>query len=284
MVVLLEALIVPLLVVGLARAQFASGTNLVEVYATVTDRQGEPIAGLTAGDFHVTEDGVPQTITAFASGEFPLSVGVAIDRSFSMTTGRVNRLEILKAAARTFIRALRPDDQVMLVAIGSEVEIAAPLSPEHARALDALGRLDAWGTTPLYDATLAAIDLVQPAKGRRALVLLSDGQDRYSRASAADLLDRVRRRDVLVYPVAVATVRPPVFAELASASGARSFLAGEPRALDAALTSIARELRAQYLLGYAPRSLGGGTGWRAIEVDVDRSGARVRARAGYYAR
>jgi Ca-activated chloride channel family protein len=284
MVVLLEALIVSLLTVGLARAQFASGVNLVEVYATVTDRQGKPIAGLTAADFQVAEDGVPQAIAAFAADEFPLSVAVAIDRSFSMTTRKVNRLAFLKAAARTFIGALRPDDQVMLLAIGSEVEVAAPLSPNHAAALEALGRLDAWGTTPLYDATLAAIDLVQPAKGRRALVLLSDGADRYSRTSAADLLDRVRRHDVLVYPVAVATVRPPVFAELADASGARSFVAGEPRALDAAMSSIARELRAQYLLGYAPRNPGAGAGWRAIDVSVDRTGARVRARDGYYAR
>ena len=65
-------------------AQFASGVNLVEVYATVTDRMGEPVAGLTAADFRVAEDGTPQSITAFAAGEFPLAVAIGLDRSFSM--------------------------------------------------------------------------------------------------------------------------------------------------------------------------------------------------------
>ena len=98
-------------------------------------------------------------------------------------------------------------------------------------ALAAIDRLDAWGTTPLYDATLAALDAIQPAKGRRALVLLSDGTDRYSDTNAADLVDDARQRDVLVYPIAIGPARPPVFAELAAATGGRSFFAREPREL-----------------------------------------------------
>ena len=72
-------------------AQFTSGVSLVEVYATVTDRHGQPVTGLTAADFHVAEDGTPQTITTFAAGEFPLAVAIGLDRSFSMG-GKSDRL------------------------------------------------------------------------------------------------------------------------------------------------------------------------------------------------
>jgi Ca-activated chloride channel family protein len=257
--------------------------NLVEVYATVTDRQGAAVTGLTAADFRVSEDGSPQTISAFATGEFPLAVAVGLDRSFSMGAGRGARLDLAKRGARTFISALKPQDQVMVVAIGGDTAIVAPLSTDHGAAIAAVDRLDAWGTTPLYDATLGALDAIQPAKGRRALVLLSDGTDRYSETSAAALVDQVRRRDVLVYPVAIGPVRPAVFAELAAASGGRSFLVTDPRALSSTLTVIARELRSQYLLGYAPvRAKGERPAWHAIDVSVDRPAVVVRARDGYF--
>src|SRR5437588_3121602 len=155
--------------------QFASGVDLVEVYATVTDERGEPVAGLSAVDFRVFEVGEPQTIVAFAAGEFPLSVAVGLDRSFSMRA----RLADVKAAARAFVPTLRPEDRVMVVAIGSGTEIVSPLSTDHQAAAAAIERLDARGTTPLYDAALGAIDRIQDAKGRRALVLVSVGVDRH---------------------------------------------------------------------------------------------------------
>ncbi len=280
-------LIVPLILgaagaVSAAYGQFTSGVSLVEVYATVTDRHGELVTGLTADDFHVTEDGSPQAITAFAAGEFPLAVGVGVDRSFSMG-GRSDRLAVAKAAARTFVRDLRPGDQVMVMAIGSETSVVAPLSADHDQAVAAINALDAWGTTPLYDATLAAIEAIQLAKGRRALVLLSDGTDRYSESSAADLVQQARRRDVLVYPIALGRSRPPVFAELSAATGGRSFFANDPRQIGSALAAIARELRFQYLLGYVPSRRDDGA-WHSIEVSVTRADAKVRAREGYFSR
>jgi Ca-activated chloride channel family protein len=283
---LLEAVIVPLfLSVSAAYGQFTSGVNLVEVYATVTDRQGEPVTGLTAADFQLSEDGAAQTVTTFAAGEFPLAIAIGLDRSFSMG-GKDNRLGVVKSAARTLIGALRPGDQVMVIAIGGETAtIAAPLSTDRAAALAAVDRLDAWGTTPLYDATLGALDAVQPARGRRALVLLSDGSDRYSDTKAADLVDRARHHDVLIYPVAVGATRPPIFAELAAASGGRSFFVRDPGLLNETMRQIAKELRFQYLLGYVPAgNRGGDPSWHAIGVTVSRPGLNVRARDGYFAR
>ena len=136
-------------------ATFSSGVHLVEVYATVTDRAGQPVTGLTAANFRVTEDQAPQTITAFAAGEFPLSVTIALDRSFSMAG---ERLALSKQAARRFIAALRPADEVMVLAIGSEIETITPPVPARQAGAIRWETIDAWGTTPLYDATAQALD------------------------------------------------------------------------------------------------------------------------------
>lgn len=260
--------------------QFSSGVSLVEVYASVTNERGEPVTGLSQGDFELRENGEPQVISNFAAAEFPLSVAIALDRSFSMAG---TRLALAKTAARAFLGELRPQDESMVLGIGSDVEIVAPLSGDRARQFDALARLDAFGTTGLHDAIIRAIDEVQVAKGRRALVLLSDGNDRYSKASAADALDRGRRADVMMYPVALGATRPPLFAELATLTGGRSFHARDPKRLTDTLRAIARELRQQYLLGYTPaRALVAGSNeWRSITVIVKRPGVQVRARDGY---
>ena len=262
--------------------QFASGVSLVEVYANVFDAQGQPVTGLTADDFQVSEDGESQRITTFAAGEFPLSVAIGIDRSFSMAGPR---LALAKSAARIFLDALRPGDQAMVVAVGSEHGIVAPLSSDRATARAAIDRLEPWGTTPLYDATLAALDAIQPAKGRRALLLISDGTDRYSGTTAAELLDEVRRRDVLIYPIAIGGARPPIFAELSTATGGRTLFARDPREMQSGVSTIARDLRQQYLIGYAPtRALDAEPAWHAIEVRVRQPNLRVRARDGYFSR
>src|SRR5262249_18665318 len=157
--------------------------------------------------------------------------------------------------------------------------IAPPVPARNAAAI-AWDRIDAWGTTPLYDVTLQALGAVQSRRGRRALVLISDGADRGSDTTAADLIDRARHTDVLVYPVAIAKARPPVFAELASVTGGRSIFVSDPRQLETQLTALARELRMQYLIGYAPARPSGGASWHAIDVRVERPGVRVRARDG----
>ena len=262
--------------------QFRSGVNVVEVYAAVTDKSGAPVTGLTRGDFTVLEDGVAQNISAFTEGDFPLSVAIAIDHSFSMK----NQLPGALNAARTFLGELRPRDESMIVGIGSEIETLAPLSADRAAQLRALDQLQPWGTTGLYDAIIQSIEAIQAAKGRRALVVLSDGNDRYSTATAEQALDRARRSDVIVYPVALGRTRPPLFAELATLTGGRSFQPRDAGQLTTTMTAVAGELRHQYLIGYVPsRPIAGGEDrWRAITVRVNRADIAVRARDGYIAR
>src|SRR3954462_6458405 len=131
---------------ALAAAQFSSGVNLVEVYAAVVDQSGNPVTGLTRADFTVLEDGAPQSLSAFAEGDFPLSVAVGLDRSFSMS--RLLPTEL--SAARTLLGDLRPQDQSTLIAIGSQIETAAPLASDRAAQMRVLGALTPWGTTGLH--------------------------------------------------------------------------------------------------------------------------------------
>jgi Ca-activated chloride channel family protein len=258
-------------------AQFTSGVDLVEVYVTVRDARGEPMPALSRSEFSVDEDGRPQDIRTFSAGEFPLALAVGIDRSFSMA--RVGLPGVVRAV-RGFLNALRTEDQAMLVGFGSETEVLAPLSRDRGPANAALDGLDPWGTTPLYDATWSAVDAIETASGRRALILISDGTDRYSQTKPADLLERVRGKDVLIYPVALGRSRDAVFTEMATVTGGRSFQVANVSMLPGALSTIANELRYQYLIGYAP-SPGGRSGWRSIQVHVSRPDVRVRAREGY---
>jgi Ca-activated chloride channel homolog len=263
--------------------QFTSGVNLVEVYASVTDMQGNPVTGLTQADFELRENGEPQAIANFTAGDFPLSVAVAIDRSFSVAG---TKLSLAKAAGQTFLAELRAQDEAMIIAIGSQVDVIAPLSTDRTSQRNAMERLDAFGTTGLHDAIIHAIDAVQPAKGRRALLVLSDGDDRYSQATVTDVLDRARRSDVMVFPIALGRTRPPLFAELATLTGGRSAHATDADTLTQTMRAIARELRWQYLLGYTPTRppAAGSNEWRSISVRIKRPDAKVRARDGYLIR
>ena len=262
--------------------QFSSSVELVEVYATVTDARGELVMGLNEDDFEVYEDGQRQDISTFAAGEFPLTVALGVDRSWSMAG---DRLRLAKQAAQSFLKQLRPNDRSMILAINNEADIVAPLGTDRLNQARAVAALDPWSTTALHDAIVAALDRLEPESGRQALVIFSDGADRYSTASAADVIERARRSNALIYPIAFGRDRPALLAELAVITGGRSFLLRDVKELERTLATIARELRYQYLLGYAPAEpiARGQREWRSIRVGLKpgTSGLRVRARDGY---
>lgn len=263
-------------------ARFSSQVQLVEVYATVTDDKGELVTGLRQGDFEVYENNQLQQISAFAAGEFPLTVALGVDRSWSMAG---KPLELAKQASRSFLNQLKAGDRSMVVAISSTADVIAPLSTDRFTQSRAIAALDPWGTTALRDAIVVALDRLEPEPGRQALVLFSDGNDRYSRATEADVIERARRSNALIYPIAFGKRRPPRLAELAVLTGGRSFLLKDAAELEKTLSTIARELRYQYLLGYAPSEPieKGAHAWRSIRVTLKdpRPGLHVRARDGY---
>jgi Ca-activated chloride channel family protein len=262
--------------------RFAAGVQLVEVYATVTDARGELVKNLTQADFSISEDGQPQEISAFIRGDFPLSVALGVDRSWSMAG---EPLRLAKQASQAFLRELRPGDRSMVLAISNQADVIAPMGEDRAAQARAIAALDPWSTTALQDAVIVALDRLEGEPGRQALIVFSDGTDRYSQARPADVLDRARRSNALVYPIALGKTRPPLLAELAVLTGGRSFLLKDARDLQPALAAIARELRSQYLIGYVPlrTPLQDSRQWRSIMVSLKNqpAGTRVRARDGY---
>jgi Ca-activated chloride channel homolog len=260
-------------------AQFRGGIDLVELYVSVVDAQGSPVTGLVREDFEVRENDSRQQVSVFSAGLAPLSLALAIDRSFSVEGAR---LGVMKTAAAQLLGRLQPDAQVLLLAIGSQIDELAPLGPDRAAQSTALGRLEAFGSTSLHDAIVTAVDRVQPERGRRALLLLSDGVDRYSKASASEVVEHVRTRDVLIFPVAVGTDAPPLFRDIAAASGGRAIGVRDQSRLGPALRVLADELSAQYVLGYAPDKPASVREWRRIAVTVARRGVTVRTRQGYW--
>jgi Ca-activated chloride channel homolog len=265
-------------------AQFSAGVQLIEVYATVTDANGELVMGLRQSDFQVVENDRPQEISAFAAGEFPLTVALGVDRSFSMAG---EPLRLAKLASQTFLKQLKPGDRSMILAIGNNAEVIAPLSTDRAAQSQAIAALDAWSTTSLNDAVIVALDRLEPEKGRQALIVFSDGADRYSEATSGQVLARARRSQALVYPITMGKTRVPASVELATLTGGRSFLLRDAKELERTLSTIARELRYQYLIGYVPSAppKPGMHEWRAIRVMLKNptNGLRVRARDGYTA-
>jgi Ca-activated chloride channel homolog len=264
---------------SLLAAQFAATTEVVEVYATVTDQKGQLAEGLTAEAFTVLEDGVEQPVSVFAAGEFPLTVAIVVDRSFSMAA---RGLDTARAGARRLADQLRARDRLMILAIGGGVETVSALDTPRESARQALEHVALWGSSPIGDTVVQAVDALGEQRGRRAVVLWSDGVEKEAKRDRAGVLDHVRRADVMIYPVAIAPSISPLLAELAALSGGRVLQARDPKRAESAAGEIALELRNQYLLGYAKPA--GADGWRRIEVHVNRPGLRIRARQGYFAR
>ena len=263
-------------------AQFSSNVQLVEVYATVTDQKGDFVTGLRQEDFDLYEDNHLQQISTFAAGEFPATVALGVDRSWSMAG---KPLELAKQASRSFLNQLKTGDRSMVFGISSTADVIAPLSTDRLTQSRAIAALEPWSTTALRDAIVTALDRLEPEPGRQAVVLFSDGNDRYSQATEAQVLDRARRSNALIYPMTFGKQRPPLLTELAALTGGRAFLLKDATELENTLSVIARELRYQYLLGYAPsRSIEAGAHeWRSIRVTQKppRVGLRIRARDGY---
>jgi Ca-activated chloride channel family protein len=276
-------------VVATARTKSAGYTEtvdveVVQVTATVTDASGLFVQGLTRDQFRVREDGVLQKLTAFASEDIPLEVVVAVDVSESMT----DAMPTLKAAVRGFLGALRPADQVSLLAFNDNIFTLARRSIEPQVRLKAVDRLSPWGGTALYDAILTALGIVGKQPGRRALVVFTDGEDRNSVSTIKRVETRLETSDATIYTIGLGrSVSNPALAasleHIAATSGGRAFIVGTVTELDKVFSEIVEELSHQYLLSYASSNGARDGSWRTIQVEVADKRLRVRHRQGYRA-
>ena len=171
--------------------------DAVQVTVTVTDADGKLVRRLPRDAFRVREDGAPQAVTAFANDNIPLEIVVALDVSYSMT----DAMPSLKAAARTFLGALRPADQVTLLAFNDNIFTLARQSTDMGQRVRAVERLAPWGGTALYDVILTSMNLLGRQAGRRSLVVFTDGEDQSSVATLKRVETRMETSDATIYAI-----------------------------------------------------------------------------------
>lgn len=255
----------------------------VQLSVVVTDTAGNFVRKLPEEAFEVYEDDTRQTITTFAAENIPLELVAALDVSQSMEEAMADT----KRAARTFLGALTPTDQVTLVAFNDNVFTLARRATDRAARERAVERLSPWGGTALHDAIIRGVDLLGSQAGRRALVLFSDGEDQSSRATLDAAIRRVEGSDVTIYTVGlgqatrVASLHA-LLERLATLSGGRGLFPDRSEELEATFGQIVQDLSNQYLLGYQPQNQTRDGAWRRITVKVRGQGDfQVRARQGY---
>jgi len=265
----------------------------VNMLFTVTDKKGRFVTDLTKNDFQVAENKKPQTILEFSSEtDLPLRLAVLIDTSNSIR----DRFRFQQEAATNFINSVvRDQDKAIVVSFDTAAELVADMTNDTAVLEKAVRNLRPGGGTALYDAIYFAckdkLMLDQPMyKFRRAMVILSDGEDNDSRYSRDQALEMAQRADTVMYTIStnishVETDGDKVMHYFAEETGGAAFFPFQAKDLNQSFENIANELRHQYNLFYRPEPLNNDGRFHDVRIKVKgRKDLVVRARKGYYAR
>ncbi len=297
-------------------AQVRVDVRLVNVVATVTDEAGRYVSNLTADDFIVHEDGAPQKISHFSQDhDMPVSAGIILDTSGSME----RKIRTAVDAVDRFIRRTNENDEIFLMTFSSEPLLRQDFTNDREKLSQALRKMWVTGGTALYDALNLGIEKVHSGRHeKRAILVITDGQDTSSVAKLEEVLQNIRQAEVLVYAIGISpqaysqkTSRLPfnlplpailsgrssgsgkrdevdlkVLHSFAENSGGRAFLLSENSSrrgaeIEKVLNKVGDELRSQYTLGYYPPQPDDGR-YHSIQVHT-RTGQPVRARRGYVA-
>jgi VWFA-related protein len=258
--------------------------DLVELYTAVVDRNNRLVRGLDSDRFKVFEDGRPQAIAKFELVEnLPLTVGVTIDTSGSM----IESLGEAKRAAVDFLEnIITPKDQSFAVSFSNRPVLLMTRTSDVGAVAAALDDLHAIGNTALHDSVVTSLYYFRGVRGRRALVLLSDGEDTASTIPWKDALDYARKTGVVIYPIGLNIgmtalgVRDKLNS-LARETGGRAFYISKAVELAGVYDVIEEELRSQYLITYASDAPPDATAFRAVEVRM-RNRMKARTISGYY--
>jgi Ca-activated chloride channel homolog len=268
--------------------------NLINVFVTVTDEHGAPIGGLTKDNFVLKEDGREQTIKVFdRESALPLSIALAIDTSLSTR----HDLPLEQTSAKRFAHEiLRPVDGLAVYSFSEFVhESMMGYSSDLKRIDESIDHIRVGAATALYDAIYLASGALDHRKGRKVLVLITDGGDTISRVNYQQAVRAAEEAEALVYSIIVVPIENSAGREtggehaliqLSEDTGGKYYYATSIAQLDEAFRKISDELRTQYLLAYYPSQHTSFSDFRRIEVQLagvpDAASYRVRHRAGYY--
>lgn len=282
---------------------FRSETDLVILTATVTDRAGKRISTLQRESFAVFEDGVRQEVAFFGAGDVtPVSIAIVVDTSGSM----VDKIDGVEDAVKHFLTTIKPEDEIFILKFNDRVELVAAFSGQRERLFRrAVENLRASGGTALYDAVAEGLEAVtQGIHKKKAVILLTDGNDTASQISRRDATELASSSEVLVYGLGIGhgergsfghlsfghsdTVDIRVLEGFSNVTGGRAYMLDDAHRggvdrIDEAVREVASELRQQYTLGYYPTNAKKDGGYRRIKVETTNRDYRVRTRAGYRA-
>ena len=267
-------------------------TDLVVLHATVTDKNGKPVADLKQNEFRVFENKIEQTLKVFKREDIPVAVGILVDNSGSMRDKRKG----VNAAALKFVKSSNTLDEVFIVNFNEEAFLDADFTGNLLLMEDALEKIDARGGTAYYDAIDMSLEHLK-AKAtldKRVLVAITDGDDNASKSTLEQLVQKVGRSNVMIYTAALlgsddkraARRAKRALEAISKASGGTAFFPKNPAEVDQMATIIADDIRNQYVLAYTPTNAAKDGSFRRVEIQIKspkRGKLNVRARTGYYA-
>jgi Ca-activated chloride channel family protein len=271
--------------------------KLVNVFTTVTDSSGAPVASLKEEDFQVFEDGKPQKIAVFhRESELPLSIVVAIDTSLSTRGDQKLELE----SARHFAHAiLRPIDGISLFQFSEIVDQVTPFTADVKVIDRAINHIHSGAATALYDTLYLGSDALLNRRGRKVMVVITDGGDTVSKTSYQEAVREALQAEVILYSIIIVPIENSAgrdiggehaLIQLSRDTGGKYFYASGLEQLDAAFRKISDELRTQYLIAYYPSARLADSEFRRIEIKINPATQdapnpaelQVRYRTGYY--
>lgn len=267
-------------------------TDLVTVNVTVTDGDGRHVSGLDKSAFTVLDDKVPQEISFFSDADTPVSLAIIVDTSGSMSGDKIARA---KEALARFIETSHREDEYFLISFSESARLLLDRTRDADAVLDKFTYAQPRGETALYDATYLGVEKVtRGSRARRAILLITDGDDTCSRYTFKELRRSLQESDVILYAVGIlgasrveARRGRITLKELASVSGGKAFFPNGADEMNEAFERIALELRYQYSIGYRPTDLVGEGEWHRIKIKTTSpDGSRrllVRSREGFYA-
>jgi Ca-activated chloride channel family protein len=275
---------------------FRAAVDVVSLNVTVVDPQNRYVTDLTEADFSVFEDGMLQELTYFNRTTQPIALSLLIDTSASME----NRMQLAQEAAIGFARKLRAQDLAQVVDFDSRVEVLQDFTNQFAELEQAIRSTSAGGSTSLHNAlyiSLKELAKIKPRSAdevrRRAIIVLSDGEDTSSLVTYEEVLELAKRSETAIYTIALQTKDAPqtkgfreaefILRQFAQETGGRPFAPSRAEDLKDVYGQIADELSSQYSIGYASKNTRRDGGWRRIVVQVARPQAMARTKRGYYA-
>ena len=266
-------------------------TELVLLPVRVTDAHGDFVPGLSLDNFQVYEDGRQQKVTVFQRGDTPVTVGLVVDHSRSMGP----ELPQVAAAASAFAQSSNPEDEMFVVDFNDEVWFqlldGKPFTNDPAELEKAVSAVSARGRTALYDAVAEGLNHLRFGQwDKKALVIVSDGGDNASRHTYSQVLAMAQRSQTLVYSIGLGDAldqdeNPDALKRLCKNTGGIAYFPGSETHVRDISMQIARDLREQYTLGFAPEGTNNDHSFRKIEVKVAAAGRgklHVRSRPGYF--